>query len=187
MAAKPSFKQVSSLLNLICLQSGSEIHLTNGLRAIKQQGNILFHYPTTKPGYRGSAVPAISLATITIKNTGSYSVPELGFELQICQTDFDESLLGRSDIQILDDVSVSFPLTLRHHLDGETFHPLGSPGSKKISRFLTDQKIASTEKLNYPVLLTNKKIAAVIGLRIDHSFRIRKNSTTCLQLRWKKL
>jgi tRNA(Ile)-lysidine synthase len=37
MAAKPSFKQVSSLLNLICLQNGSEIHLTNGLRAIKQR------------------------------------------------------------------------------------------------------------------------------------------------------
>ncbi len=187
MSAKPSFKQISNLLNLVNLQNGSESHLANGLRAIKQEQNILFHYPSNEPGYRGSAVPLKSFATITIPTPGTYVIPELGFELHIRQTDFHESMLLQTNTQILDDASVSFPLTLRHHLDGETFHPLGSPGSKKISRFLTDQKIAITEKKNYPVLLANKTIVAVVGLRIDHSCRIRSNSSTCLQLQWKKV
>ncbi len=187
MSAKPSFKQISSLLNLANLHNSSEIHLANGLRAIKQEQIILFHYPTNEPGYRGSGVPLRSFATITIPGPGTYPVPELGFELQLRQTAFDESMLQQTDIQILDNTSVSFPLTLRHHFDGETFHPLGSPGSKKISRFLTDQKIASTEKTIFPVLLANKTIIAVPGLRIDHSCRIRANSSTCLQLQWKKV
>ncbi len=187
MSAKPSFRQISSLLNLVNLQNGSEIHLLNGLRAIKQQESILFHYPTDEPGYRGSAVPLKTFSTITIPGTGTYFVPELGFELHIRQTDFHTSMLRQTDTQIMDDASVSFPLTLRHHFDGETFHPLGSSGSKKISRFLTDQKIAAIEKRNYPVLLADNTIVAVPGLRIDHSCRIRSNSSTCLQLQWKKM
>ncbi len=186
LSAKPSFKQIASLLNLTLSQNGTEIHLAQGLRAIKQQQNILFYYPVKEAGYRGSAILHKRFAAITIPTPGTYRIPELGYELTIRQVDFNEEQLPQEKTQILDNSRVSFPLTLRRHNDGETFHPLGSPGSKKISRFLTDQKIAATEKMNFPVLLAGRSILAVVGLRIDNAYRTQANTSTCLQLQWKK-
>lgn len=186
MSAKPSFKQIASLLDLILSQNGTEIHLAQGLRAIKQQKSILFYYPVKEAGYRGSAILRKNFEAITIPTPGTYSVPELGYQLTIRQEDFSAELLSQKNIQTLDNSGIPFPLTLRHHNDGETFHPLGSPGSKKISRFLTDQKIDATEKTNFPILLADRSILAVVGLRIDHAYRTQANSSTCLQLQWKK-
>lgn len=186
MSARPSFKQIASLLDLIHLQNGSEIHLAKGLRALKQQDSILFQYPEKKTGYRGPAIPRKIFSAVTISIPGTTSIPELGYELTIQQTTFTEGLLHQQDTLILDDSSVSFPLTLRHHHHGETFHPLGSPGSKKVSRFLTDQKIAAAEKGNFPVVLSASSILAVVGLRIDNRYRTQANTSTCLQLQWKK-
>jgi len=187
MSAKPSFKQIASLLNLPLSQNGTEIHLTQGLRAIKQQKSILFYYPVKEVGYRGSAILHKKFTAITISNPGTYSVPELGYELTIHQVAFSKELLSQKNIQTLDNSRISFPLTLRHHYDGETFHPLGSPGSKKVSRFLTDQKIVATEKTNFPVLLADRSILAVVGLRIDNAYRAQANTSTCLQLQWQKI
>jgi tRNA(Ile)-lysidine synthase len=187
MAARPSFKQIASLLNLIHQQNGSEIHLSKGLRALKQQETILFHYPVKEAGYRGPAVLNKTFAAIIIATPGTYCIEELGYELKIRHTDFTGTLLQQPDTLVLDDLSISFPLTLRHHHDGEVFHPLGSPGSKKISRFFTDQKIAATERMNYPVLVADKTILAVLGFRIDNRYRAQVNTATCLQLQWKKL
>lgn len=186
LSAKPSFKQIASLLDLTLSQNGTEIHLAQGLRAIKQQKSILFYYPVKEAGYRGSAILRKNFEAITIPTPGTYSVPELGYELTIRQEDFSAELLSQKNIQTLDNSDIPFPLTLRHHNDGETFHPLGSPGSKKISRFLTDQKIDATEKTNFPLLLADRSILAVVGLRIDHAYRTQANSSTCLQLQWKK-
>ena len=187
MGARPSFKQIASLLDLISLKNGSEIHLAKGLRALKQQNSILFHYPVKEAGYRGSAIPDKPFAAITIPTPGTTRIPELGYELKIQQTHFTETLLHQRNSLILDDSSVSFPLTLRHHQKGETFHPFGSPGTKKVSRFLTDQKVAATERMSYPVLLTGRSILAVVGLRIDDRYRTHANTSTCLQLRWQKI
>lgn len=187
MSAKPSFKQIANLLNLLHSKNGSEIHLAKGLRALKQQNKILFCYPVKDTGYRGSVVLRKNFETIPIPCPETYCIPELGYALTLQQTIYNDSLLHQQNSLILNDSSVSFPLTLRHHFDGETFRPLGSSGSKKISRFLTDQKIAATEKMNFPVLLAYDEIVAVVGLRINHKHRIRANSATCLQLLWKKL
>ncbi len=186
MSAKPSFKQIASLCDLSLSQNGTEIHLAHGLRAIKQQENILFYYPVKKAGYRGSAILHKNFATITIQSPGTTCVPELGYKLTIRQNDFCEELLSQANTLIVDNSRISFPLTLRHHYDGETFHPLGSPGSKKISRFLTDQKIPATKKTNFPILLADRSILAVVGIRIDNRYRTQYNTSTCLQLQWTK-
>ncbi len=187
MAARPNYKQITSLLNLIHLPSGSEIHLEKGLRVLKQRECILFCYPVNQKGYRGSAVLPKSFPTLTIPSPGTYSVPELGYQLTIRKTKCNKAFPAETAIQIVDESTLVFPLHLRHHHNGETFQPLGNPGSKKIARFLTDQKVASTEKVHHPVLLSGNRVIAVLGLRIDNRCRIQADSTRCLQLHWKKL
>lgn len=72
----------------------------------------------------------------------------------------------------LDFDKLSFPLELRKWKPGDSFHPFGMKGKKKISDFLIDEKVSIPDKENTWVLCSSGKIAWVVGRRIDHRFRI---------------
>lgn len=61
---------------------------------------------------------------------------------------------------------------LRKWKSGDKFIPLGMKNPKKVSDFLTDIKIKSSEKKDIFVLTNKDKIVWVIGLRIDERFKI---------------
>lgn len=67
----------------------------------------------------------------------------------------------------LDDIFI-----LRKWKSGDKFIPLGMKGKRKISDFLTDSKVDSTEKKKWLVLENRNNIVWVTGLRIDNRFRI---------------
>ena len=58
---------------------------------------------------------------------------------------------------------------------GDRFIPLGMLGFKKISDFLSEQKIAVEEKKKQLVLLNRNEIVWVPGFRIDDRFKITNN------------
>lgn len=75
-----------------------------------------------------------------------------------------------ADGVLLDAEKVSLPLILRCWRDGDYFYP--SPGGKKrkIKRYLTDRKVASRKKKDWPVLLSGEYIVWVPGLTADKRF-----------------
>ena len=68
--------------------------------------------------------------------------------------------------------TLEFLLTLRPWRPGDSFQPLGMSGTKKLSDFLIDQKVATLDKPNTYVLCSGTQIAWVVGHRIAHPFRI---------------
>ena len=58
-------------------------------------------------------------------------------------------------------------------------------GTKKISDFLTEQKVAAHDKSNFLVLTNNETIVWVVGLRISEKFKLTENTKRVLKL-WKK-
>lgn len=56
MAARPQFRQIALLLDLAHKgQTGAQIHLSQGLRALKTRREVIFSYPVGKCSYRGGA------------------------------------------------------------------------------------------------------------------------------------
>jgi tRNA(Ile)-lysidine synthase len=67
---------------------------------------------------------------------------------------------------------LTFPLVLRPWREGDWFIPFGMKGRKKISDFLTDQKIPLHQKASVFVLESDGNIIWVVGHRIDNRFGI---------------
>lgn len=84
---------------------------------------------------------------------------------------------GGRETASLDLDKLEFPLHLRRWQAGDAFFPFGMKGKKKVSDFLTDQKIPKEEKDQTWILLSGKKIAWVVGQRIDNRFRITPRTT----------
>ncbi len=187
MASKPSFKKIESLQQLCTAQKSSEVHLSNGLRAIRQPGAIHFHFPSAEKGYRGSALVKKHFSPLTIPGPGKYPVPELHQELLIQESSLSPETVEQTDLLLLDGGSIHFPLTLRPTSPGDRFHPLGAPGRKKVSSFLRDRKIPAMDRDHYPVLLCGDTIVAIIGLRISHDYRITSKTRNVLQLQWQAM
>lgn len=75
------------------------------------------------------------------------------------------------------------PLTLRQWRDGDRFMPLGMEHLRLVSDFLKDCKLNAVEKRHVHVLVDpDDRIVWVVGLRIDHRYRITSATRSVLRL-----
>ena len=184
MSARPNFRLIEQLLNLFNRGiNGAEVHLKKGLRAVKSRENVTFYHPAGITAIRGSGVAKPTIHQL-IDKVGSYNFPELNGRLSVKSQNKPPKRLEPSTLMVDHDL-VTFPLLLRSRQNGDKFRPLGSPGRKKISRFLSDRKIPKIQRSFHPVLLAADKIVALAGLQIDDHFRIRDKTKRFLLIDWK--
>ncbi len=67
---------------------------------------------------------------------------------------------------------LQFPLTLRRWQAGDVFVPFGMRGSKKVSKFLKDEKVSLPDKDAVWVLCSGETILWVIGRRMSDLFKV---------------
>jgi tRNA(Ile)-lysidine synthase len=106
---------------------------------------------------------------------------EMGrLDIQVLST-FNPLLRGAETAQ-LNHASLEFPLKLRPWRAGDYFYPLGMPKKKKVSRLLIDLKLTPLEKEKVWILESGSRICWVVGLRIDHRFKVDENSSKILKI-----
>lgn len=87
-----------------------------------------------------------------------------------------------SDIALIDESKLQYPLRLRRWREGDTFIPFGMAGRKKVGDYLTDQKVPIVERKRQFVLVSGEEIVWVVGRRTDDRFRIGANTENILKV-----
>lgn len=87
-----------------------------------------------------------------------------------------------SDVALIDESKLQYPLRLRRWREGDTFIPFGMAGRKKVGDYLTDQKVPVVERKRQFVLVSGEEIVWVVGRRTDDRFRIGANTENILKI-----
>ena len=160
--------QIDQLLN--CLDSGSGREFSSPTHTLVVDRDRLVVEPHTAP-----------LRPMKIPEPGTYRVGnQCLMKVDYLQT---VTISKTADCATLDHATVHFPLTIRPVRDGDTFCPFGMEGHRLVSDFLTDRKLSVLEKRRQLVVTdANGTILWLVGLRIDHRFRVTNQTTTILRL-----
>ncbi|MGE5430627.1 MAG: tRNA lysidine(34) synthetase TilS [Syntrophomonadaceae bacterium] len=163
-----SFRDLIKIKSLLSRQPGRKESLTGGLLAIKERNALIIKEKTAPEVFQPIRINAgeeVSFGTrklkIDIKDGSGFARPG-----DMKSTPFHEFISG--DL-------LEGEFTLRLWKPGDRFIPLGMQGFKKLSDFLTEQKVAVEEKNQQLVLLNRNNIVWVPGYRIDDRYKITKN------------
>jgi tRNA(Ile)-lysidine synthase len=185
-------RQIEHLLELAIKNTpAGYLHLSDGLRVTKNNEQLCFAYPQGRGSFRGDlfSTNGVEFPETSIPEPGIFEFPQLGKKLLV------EHLIETTAIsgeifptgEHLDSSLFSFPLTLRGPRPGDRFHPLGAPGSKKVSDFLSDQKVVQHTRGLVPILCADDSILALLGLRIDHRYRVTAKTTRLIRVCWEDI
>jgi tRNA(Ile)-lysidine synthase len=184
MGIRPTYEQICTLAECMARgKNGSELHLEDGVRVEKTSHGLYFSRPLPKALRRGAVPPAAGI-NLAIPGPGTYPVNGTGKKLVIKEISAAATTIHQPGELRLDSALISFPLLLRSFQPGELFQPYGSPGKKKISRYLNERKIPAKERAAWPVLLSGNRVVALVGLELDHNFRIANSAGKILSVCW---
>ena len=192
MGCEARSRQIEHLLDLAIKNApDGNLHLSDGLRVTKNNEQFCFAYPQGRGSLRGdlSSTNGVEFPETSIPEPGIFEFPQLGKKLLV------EHLIETTAIsgeifptgEHLDSSLFSFPLTLRGPRPGDRFHPLGAPGSKKVSDFLSDQKVVQYTRGLVPILCADESILSLPGLRIDHRYRVTDKTTRLIRVCWEDI
>ena len=165
-------ENIHSLVNLINSQTGRAIHLKEKVIANKERNLLVIN--------RLSG----------IKNKILSKKIKIGQKVKIDGKMISVKDVSKKNVKFIPDKSIEFIsadsvkeiFEVRKWKTGDKFHPIGMKGTKKVSDFLSDEKISSYKKKENLVLTNSGKIVWVIGLRIDDRFKVTSKTKKILKL-----
>jgi len=83
----------------------------------------------------------------------------------------------------LDRDKLQLPLLIRKPKKGDYFVPFGMKGTKRISKYVKDEKMTQIEKENLWLLCSGDTIVWIIGSRMDERFKVRNTTTNVLKIK----
>ena len=173
MGCRPTFRQIAQLLFLAETgDEGAGLHLAQGLRVVKAEGRMGFGYPQGQQAVRGNLLEADreeGFVCRELPGPGEYVLEGARARITLCfLAAAPEGWKDESPQTLYCDADkVSFPMTVYAVRQGDRFHPLGAPGSKKVGDFFTDQKIPVAQRRRIPILADQEGIIAILSVRPD--------------------
>ncbi len=166
-----NFKDSLKLNALLANQTGKRILFKNNLTAVRERNSIVLFVKKTNSG---TIEHQFSLNESVETKIGVLRITKLRNKNNNYTFNQFSEIISADN---LEDIFI-----LRSWKNGDKFIPLGMKNFKKVSDFLTEQKVPSNKKKEQLVLINGNKIIWVVGHRIDNRFRILKNSKKIFRL-----
>jgi tRNA(Ile)-lysidine synthase len=166
-----SYKDCEKVISLFSKQIGKRISISNGLIALRERDKVLVFTKSKQGNINQVKIKIGDCKKINAKMIEINSVPK-------SRVDYSDN----KNIEYINGDKAGKIFVIRYWKNGDRFYPLGLVGSKKISDFLNDQKVAAFDKKRQLVLTNGKKIVWLIGHRIDNRFKITEETKKVLQL-----
>lgn len=167
-----SYLHSKKIFSLLEKQTGSMLQLPGALSAIREREFIQIAL-ITKNDF--SAADILIGKKISLDNRTFYSRMVSKGKALISPEDNTVEFIDSEKI-----VGNSF--VIRRWLPGDSFHPIGMKGRKKVSDFLTNAKVPADKKKHALVLLNNNKIVWLVGFRLDDRFKITNNTKKFIKI-----
>ncbi|MBN1343398.1 MAG: tRNA lysidine(34) synthetase TilS [Phycisphaerae bacterium] len=178
-----SFHHLQSVARLAANPgSGKQLSLPAGMTVLRQYRRLIFRLP-------GEELREEIAREIVVACPGRTPLPVRGLDVTTEIVAFDQeawpAIQKQKDAseEWLDLDQIRPPLVVRLPKRGDRFHPLGAPGSKKLSDFFIDAKVPPDERDRAAVLCDQIGPIWIVGLRIDDRVRIRRSTRQALRIR----
>ena len=170
-------ENIQSLSELIDSQTGSMIQLKEQVVAFKERDFLIISRHSKK------------------SHQGISKKIRIGQKLEVDGNWISIEEINRKNVKFINDKSFEFIsgdklkniFKIRNWKAGDKFQPIGLKGTKKISDFLSDEKVSSKSKKGNLVLTNSGKIVWVVGLRIDERFKVTRTTRKILKLTLNKV
>jgi len=107
--------------------------------------------------------------------------------LETLDRDPDYAIPEGNNFAALDADRLDFPLKLRTWKAGDSFHPLGMKGTKKISDYLINRKVPLPDKQEIRVIESGNDIVWVVNHRIDDRYKVTPKTRRVLQIEYRNI
>ncbi len=167
---KMQHKDYAKINSLLKNQKGKKTELSKEITAVREEDKIVIG---TKE-YESSGAYDLSAGEKIKIGSKSFGIDEISMS----GVKYDPS--GKTEF--IDGSVVEEKFTLRRWKSGDRFKPLGMKSFKKVSDFLTDLKIPTSERKNRLVLINRNQIVWIVGLRIDDRVKLNSKSKKIYKL-----
>lgn len=169
-----NYSDLTKLFKLSRTHRGKSVQLRKDLMAVKESDSIF-------------------ILKKNVSNEELFYQLESGSEITVGKKRIGIIKVGRSHVRYNGEGDVEYisadksdgMFILRKWKNGDRFIPLGMKGYKKVSDFLTGNKISSVEKKDQLVLTNRNNIVWIIGLRIDDRYKVNSKTKSIYKL-WMK-
>jgi len=171
LGLEPTNRLVGDLARKVVPVAGARLDLPGGLAA------------WSEPEFFVAGVEvAGALPPVPVRREGRTRLEGWGIDVVVTEVAPPERPASGPWEALLDARSAAGPLVVRSRLPGDRYHPLGAPGSRKLSDVLIDAKVPRHDRDRVPLLTVGGRIAWVGGQRIDEAFKLTPSSTAALAI-----
>lgn len=166
-----SSAEIDRLLKLAVSQKGKRVLLSGKLIAFREEDRITF-----------SKTEARNENTVDVVVGMEAQLNSIKLKIEEISNNKNKVTRVRNE-ELVDASKLNQKFILRPWRNGDFFYPLGMKNKKKVSDFLTDQKIAASKKKECLVLMNGDNIVWLVGYRIDDRFKITDQTKRIYKLR----
>ncbi|MGI6152632.1 MAG: tRNA lysidine(34) synthetase TilS [Christensenellaceae bacterium] len=171
------FAHIESVLRLAaCAQTGSRANLSGGLFAEVEYDRLLVGHVARQTDYSFSVRVALDGKT-ALPDGGVLTVCETGR----CEFDADDMYTEYFDMD-----KIPGELVCRTRQTGDTIHPLGSPGKKKLKDYFIDKKLPRRVRDRLPLVAAGNEIVWAIGHAIGERYRVDEKTRRYMRMTYSK-